>query len=264
MAAVNTDHPLITLTTDFGRTDNFVGVMKGVVAGLNPKVNVIDLSHDIPPQDITAGRYIVETSVDYFPPGTIHLAVVDPGVGTRRKAILIETENYFLIGPDNGLFSFLTQKDIKKVISLTNKKYFLRDITATFHGRDIFAPVAAYLSLGVIPDEFGNEFKSIARSKFKLTRKTKNGLVGRLIYIDHFGNLVSSIKADRIANQRIVFLNGQKIGPIRKTFGNVKEGRALGYVNSSGFLEIGVNNGSAAGHFGIDYSSDCQILIASE
>jgi S-adenosylmethionine hydrolase len=264
LAAVNTAHPLITLTTDFGRTDNYVGVMKGVIAGLNPKAAIIDLSHDIPPQNITAGRYIVETSIDYFPPGTIHIAVVDPGVGTRRKAILIETDNYFLIGPDNGVFSFLTQNDIKKVISLSNKKYFLRDITATFHGRDIFAPVVAFLSLGVIPEEFGHEIKSITRPKIRLVRKTKSGLIGRLVYIDHFGNLVSSIKAGRITNQQIVFLNGRKIGPIRTTFGNVKKGKALAYINSSGYLEIGVNKGSAAGYFGIDYCADCQILIAPE
>ncbi|UCD95500.1 MAG: SAM-dependent chlorinase/fluorinase, partial [Candidatus Zixiibacteriota bacterium] len=146
MAAVNTHCPIITLTTDYGLRDNYTGIVKGIIAYLNPAARVIDISSAVPPFNIEVGRYLIETSYRDFPPGTIHLTVIDPGVGTRRKSILIETQDYLFIGPDNGLFSFLEEKQIRKAISVSKKKYFLKDVSPTFHGRDIFAPVAAYLS----------------------------------------------------------------------------------------------------------------------
>ncbi|HHI02791.1 MAG TPA: hypothetical protein ENL22_04670, partial [candidate division Zixibacteria bacterium] len=142
MADINTDRPIIILTTDFGLHDYYVGIIKGIIAGLNSRAGLIDNTHDIPPYNIDSGRYTVRTSYRYYPRGSIHLAVVDPGVGTKRKALLIETRDYFFIGPDNGLFSFLEKTEIIRIISLKNRDYFLKEISTTFHARDIFAPVA--------------------------------------------------------------------------------------------------------------------------
>jgi len=184
-------------------------------------------------------------------------------VGTRRKSIVLETEDYFFVGPDNGLFSFLERKQIKKAVSITRKKFFLKDVSPTFHGRDVFAPVAAYLSLGVLPEEFGSRITSIARPREFKVRKAKRNLLGKVVYIDRFGNLATSFKRENLPRGRFtVYLNGEKIGQPLRTFGMVKEGRPVCYVNSFGYLEIAVNRGSAAEYFGIDYSSDAKILIA--
>lgn len=263
MAVVNTDSPIITLTTDFGLKDNYVGIVKGIISGINPKAKIIDISNFVPPFDIEAGRYLLETSHNNFSPGTIHLAIVDPGVGSSRKALLLETEQYFFIGPDNGLFSFVPKSQIKRVISINQKKYFMKDVSSTFHGRDIFAPVAAYLSLGVSPEEFGRGIRSIVRQKQIGIRKIKKGTVGRVIYIDHFGNLVTSFKKDDLPLEQFsVYLDNRKIGRLQKTFGSVKKNQPICYINSFGYLEIGLNQGSAAEFFKVDYSSDAQILIA--
>ena len=263
MAAVNTYCPIITLTTDYGLRDNYTGIVKGIIAYLNPAARVIDVSGGVPPFNIEAGRYLIETSYRDFPPGTIHLAVIDPGVGTRRKSILIETQDYLFIGPDNGLFSFLDQKQVRKAVSITKKKYFLKDVSPTFHGRDVFAPVASYLSRGVAPEEFGRKVRTIVRLKRSRFKRTRQGLSGRVIYIDHFGNLVTSFKAGDLPKEdSLVFLNDRKIGRLRRTFGAVRIGRPLCYVNSFGYLEIAVNRESAAEYYRIDYMREANILIA--
>jgi S-adenosyl-L-methionine hydrolase (adenosine-forming) len=263
VANINTERPLIALATDFGLQDNYVGIMKGVIFGLNPKASLIDISHEIPPGNIAAGRYILETSYGQFPPGTIYLAVVDPGVGTARRPILIETENYFLIGPDNGLFSFLPEAAIRKILNLNKKKYFLKEISATFHGRDIFAPVAGYLSLGVAPEEMGGKVKTLFRPQARSFRKMGKFTIGTVIYIDHFGNLVTSLKKENLPEGKyLVHLNQKRVGPLRKTFGSVEIGEPVCYINSFGYLEIAIREGSAAENFEIDYSDEPKILIA--
>lgn len=254
---------VITLTTDFGLQDNYAGIIKGIISYLNPAARIIDISCDVPPFNVEAGSYILRTSYLDFPPGTIHLAIVDPGVGTKRRAILLETEDYFFLAPDNGVLSFLTQRQLRKVIALTNKKYFLKEISPTFHGRDIFAPVAAYLSLGISADEFGPKLKSINRPTPVPNTELKGILIGHLIYIDRFGNLVTSFRQSELPDANfVVFLNDDKIGRLCKTFGSVREGSSLCYINSFGYLEIGINRGSAAEHFDIGYSSNAKILIA--
>ncbi len=264
MALVKTGNPIITLTTDFGIADNYTGIVKGVLAGLNPAAKIIDITHAVPPFNVTAGRYLLETACYSFPPGTIHLAVVDPGVGTGRRAILIETNNYFFIGPDNGLFSFLRKKDIRRIIEIRNKKYLAGEISHTFHARDIFTPVAGFLSLGIAPDEFGPEMKSLQIAQPARNRKTKRGLIGYLVYIDHFGNLVTSLQKDKLPDSRFaVYLNNRKIGKLRKTFGLVERGKPVCYISSFGYLEIGIREGSAAAYFGIDYDTNTEILIAA-
>jgi S-adenosylmethionine hydrolase len=259
------DQPIITLLTDFGVADNYVGVVKGVIASINSRAKIIDISHNLPAFNIEAGRYLLETSYKAFPPETIHLAIVDPGVGTSRHAIVVDCGLCRFVGPDNGLFGFLPKKEIKCVYTINNKKYFFRDVSSTFHGRDIFAPVAAYLSLGVIPSEFGTPLAKMVRPETKPYRKTKKGIVGKIMYIDHFGNLATSIKAEKIPfKQATVYFNDRKIGKIKKTFGSSRAGKPVCFVNSVGFLEIAINKGSAADYFEADYSSNYEILIAPE
>lgn len=264
MVVIEPVSSIITLTTDFGLSDNYVGILKGVIAGLNNRVRLIDNRHDVPPYNIKSGCYSLETSYKFYPRGTIHLAVVDPGVGTTRKAILIETNDYYFIGPDNGLFSFLRRKEIKKIISLTNRKYFLKEISATFHARDIFAPIAGFLSLGISPDEFGPRIKEIERIKPNKIGKTKAGLTGDIIYIDSFGNIVTSFRPSNLPDgSYLIYLGSNKIGRLKKSYGSVKPGTPVAYINSFGYLEIAVNCGSAADYFSVDYSTKEKILIAS-
>lgn len=263
MAVVNTDCPILTLTTDFGLIDNYAGIVKGIIVYLNPCARVIDVTNQIPPFNIEAGKYMLETTYRNFPPGTIHLGIIDPGVGTRRKSLIVETKDHFFVGPDNGLFSFLTQRQIKRAVSITKKKYFLKDVSPTFHGRDIFAPVAAYLSRGVEATEFGPEIKKIVRLRTRKPKTRAGYPAGEIIYIDHFGNMVTNIKAGDIpSGKTAVFLNDTAVGPVKKTFGTVRTGRPVCYINSFGRLEIAVNKGSAAEYFGIDYGSKAKILIA--
>ncbi len=263
MVAVNTHHPFITLTTDFGERDNYVGVVKGVILALNPSAGIVDVSHSIPPFNVAAARYILETSIRAFPPGTIHVAVVDPGVGTARDAVLIEAGEYFFIGPDNGLFSFLSKKDISQIISITRRKYLPKEISTTFHARDVFAHVAAYLSLGVVPDEFGPPKKSLAPLPGADMKRQNGDYIGTVSYIDHFGNLVTSIRRENLpGHDFLVFIDDHQLGSIRKTFASVPVGKPVCYVNSFGFIEIAVREGSAADHFGLNYDSSAKILIA--
>ncbi|UCD16308.1 MAG: SAM-dependent chlorinase/fluorinase [Candidatus Zixiibacteriota bacterium] len=263
MAVVNTARPNVTLTTDLGLEDNYVGIVKGVITALNHRAHIIDISHTVPPFAVTAGRYLLETAYRSFPPGTVHVAVVDPGVGTARDAVVIETDDYFFVGPDNGLFSFLAKGDISGVTAITRRKYLAREITPTFHGRDIFAPVAGFLTLGIAPAEFGPPRKSLVDLPSARTRMKNGDFIGGVIYIDHFGNLVTSLQGELLpAADLLVFVNDIQVGRLRKTFGSVPVGRPVCYVNSFGYVEIAVREGSAARHFGVDYDSKAQILIA--
>jgi S-adenosylmethionine hydrolase len=255
--------PIITLTTDFGLKDNYVGIIKGIISYLSPSARIIDISNDVPPFNIDAARYLLETSYLDFPPGTIHLAIVDPGVGTKRRALIVQTDHYLFIGPDNGLFSFLKPSQIKKIVAITKKEYFLKEASPTFHGRDIFAPVTAHLSRGMVPEKFGSVVKSMVRIQDKKSRKARGKLIGKIVYIDRFGNVVTSFrKNDLPMGKFTVYLDDKKIGIPRKTFGSVRMERPVCYVNSFGYLEIAVNQGSAARYYKVDYSSEALILIA--
>jgi S-adenosylmethionine hydrolase len=172
---------IITLTTDFGLKDPWAGIMKGVILSINPGARVVDITHFVTPQNIIEGAFILSQSCPRFPAGTIHVAVVDPGVGGKRNPILVETEGFFLIGPDNGLFSLVLEKErVKRVIRLTRREYFLPDVSTTFHGRDIFAPVAAHLSLGVDPASFGEPLETAPCTHAHSRCLVREKLTGRL------------------------------------------------------------------------------------
>ncbi len=241
---------VITLTTDFGYQDPFVGIMKGVIATINPQAQVIDISHGVPAQDIMAGALILQQAVPYFPAGTIHVAVVDPGVGGGRKPILIEQGGSYFIGPDNGVLSLaLAGKPSKRIVELTNRDYQLKNLSNTFHGRDIFAPVAAHLAAGVLATQFGAPLETIVQLPMPEVVSGENQITGEIIYIDGFGNLFTNLRQRDLTGQPserlAVELAGRALDGLVTTYGAVGAGEFACLWNSWGLLEISVNGGNA-------------------
>ncbi len=251
---------IITLTTDFGLADGYVAAMKGVILSINPDACLVDISHEIKPGrhvGLAAGSFVLSTTYGYFPKGTVHLAVIDPGVGTDRRAIILKTPHGLFVAPDNGLLaSVLSDASPQSVtsgalgadveaVAITNRRYWRSPVSATFHGRDIFAPVAAWLSLGTPMAEFGERISSIVVPSQALTQRRPDGsLTGRIIHIDHFGNLVTSIRQNELPEGPIsVLVGGRTIAGLRRTYA---EGQGLiALIGSSGYLEIAVNGGRA-------------------
>lgn len=250
-------NPLVTLVTDFGTADYFVAAVKGVILTANPTTQIVDISHEIPPQDIESAAFTLLAAHLSFPAGTIHLAVVDPGVGSSRRPILIEAHNQFFVGPDNGIFSYVCDRSTSspvKVFHLTNRKYFRQPVSPTFHGRDVFAPVAGALANGVAAGELGKTVTEIIRlpSLAALTKREGN-IEGRIIHIDRFGNCVTNITPDELSDEFIagsakIRVNGKTIRSFRKFFaeGDSNREKLFGIWGSAGFLEIAALNSSAA------------------
>jgi len=247
----------ITLTTDFGLSDPYVGIMKGVILSINPAARIIDVSHLIKAGSALQAAGIIQESYTFFPKGTVHVAVVDPGVGTERRLILLETEEYFFVGPDNGIFwPVITAHSEIKVIHLTENKYFLPDITHTFHGRDIFAPVAAHLSRGVDPQKMGRPMSDPVPLQMPRPQQTGEVLSGQIIRVDHFGNLITNIFQKDLerfsgAARPVIKIGDMVIEGVLKTYADASVGETLAMIGSSGLLEIAVNLGRACDHMGL-------------
>ncbi|GAB4236029.1 MAG: SAM-dependent chlorinase/fluorinase [Stanieria sp.] len=239
---------VLTLLTDFGWQDVYVGVMKGVIAGINPDLQVIDLTHEIPPQNISAGRFCLLNAYSYFPERTVHVAVVDPGVGSKRRGVAIEFAGGFLVGPDNGLFSgILSQRPIIAAVELTNSDYWLNNNPSqTFHGRDIFAPVGAYLASGVALSQMGKliDPASLVSLPLPQLQITETTITGCIQYIDHFGNLITNIPAE-IVNQSWSVKVKETVIAIAQTYSEVEQGAVVALIGSHNWLEIVVNQGDA-------------------
>jgi S-adenosylmethionine hydrolase len=237
----------ITLLTDFGSADYYAGAMKGVILSINPAATVVDITHEIPAQDIEAGAFVLFSCYRDFPPGTINVAVVDPGVGSSRRPILVQAGGRFFVGPDNGLFSYILNEEADaSVFHLTATKYFREPLSNTFHGRDIFAPVAAELSKALSPDSFGPAIEDAVRFPSLRAELTKNGKVkGRIIHIDRFGNCVTNIDRTVFAGHSALLVNGKKIKSFHDSYSEAKKG-LFAIWGSAGLLEISVRNGSAA------------------
>jgi S-adenosylmethionine hydrolase len=241
---------IITLTTDFGYQDSFVGVMKGVIAGINPQAHIIDLSHGVAAQDIMAAALIMRHSVNHFPLGSIHVAVVDPGVGSARRPILIESSGNSFIGPDNGVLSLaLPAERPERIINLSNPDYFRQPVSTTFHGRDIFAPVAAHLSLGIDPSAFGDDIKDFTRLEWPDISRSPSGLQGEIVYIDGFGNLftnVSEPELNALPRDKLAITVGDVvIEGLAANYAGAGIGRYIALINSWGLLEIAIYKGNA-------------------
>ncbi|MCS6874189.1 MAG: SAM-dependent chlorinase/fluorinase [Pyrinomonadaceae bacterium] len=255
---------IITLLTDFGTRDYFVGAMKGVILSINPNVNIIDISHEIEPQRIRSGAFVLENSYSYFPKGTIHVAVIDPGVGSQRRAILVQTEDYFFIAPDNGILSFiLTKSKNPKVFSLEDENYFLKNPSSTFHGRDIFAPVAAHLSKGVSPSSFGKFINDPVIIESYAPQFISYGrFIGRVIHIDRFGNLITNFKAENLPKRFVLRIGDFTIDKHLKFYSQAQTDEPFSIVGSAGLLEISVFKGSAKQILGasIDQAVELQTI----
>jgi hypothetical protein len=269
--------PVITLLTDFGEADAFVGIMKGVILDIVPKTQLVDLSHLISPQDVKQAAYILMTATPFFPNGTVHLVVVDPGVGSARRPIAVETSNAYFIAPDNGVLSYvLVQEENYKVVELVNPLYRLPDPSSTFHGRDVFSPAAAHLAAGVPFNELGPDVdKPVLLDPPRLIVGPGH-VEAEVLNVDHFGNLRTSILLLSWVNDSTIELHslfsqppesepkkrfsaakaqidigGLTIDGISTTFSEVQVGQPLAYVGSEGGLEIAINQGNAARKFGV-------------
>ena len=248
---------IITLTTDFGMRDGYVGAMKGVILEVAPEARGVDISHEIGPQDVVEGAFVLASGCPSFPSDTIHVAVVDPGVGTERKGILVETARYVLIGPDNGLFSGVLAVDpLVRAVSLENRGLMRPDVSATFHGRDVFAPAAAHISRGVPVAEFGPEVACPVGLDLWQTGSASDCVTGHVVHVDRFGNCITGIGRADVEGQfggaePTVVAGGQRLGEIRRTYADVAQGKVLAYFGSLDTVEIAVNGGSAAVEFGL-------------
>ena len=264
---------VITLTTDFGTADGYVGVMKGVMLSIAPGVRLVDLSHEVPPQDVRRAAFVLYTAVPFFPPDTVHLAVVDPGVGTDRRAIAVQVPQGFLVGPDNGLFTYvLAEAEEWRAVELRDPAYRLPQVSGTFHGRDIFAPAAAHLARGVPMERLGPPVPDPVLLPLPRLEVREDRLEGEVLHIDRFGNVVTSIGWLRWAGNGLVLdaafrraapplrlaaagavvkVGGRTIHGVRRTYGEVAVGESLALVGSTGFLEIAVRQGDAARTLGV-------------
>ena len=247
--------PVITFLTDFGLQDGYVAAMKGVVLGIAPEARLVDITHLIPPQDIRWGSYILKSCYAEFPPGTIHVAVVDPGVGTHRRAIAVQTSRFIFVGPDNGLFSYVLEEEAFAEVSLLeNRSLFRSAISPTFHGRDIFAPVAAHLAAGAPFQALGPAVAPVV-SPWVRPIIAASFLDGEVLGIDRFGNIVTNIQRKHLADWAHesdfeIFLEDQKIPVLASTYADLPAGHPLALWGSSNHLEIAVNQGHAATFYG--------------
>ena len=251
---------MITLLTDFGVQDYFVAAMKGVILSINPAAQIVDLTHDIPPQDIEAAAFNLLACYRDFPRDSVHVAVVDPGVGSDRRAIMLACAGQFFIGPDNGLFSWICEREQQwQGVTLTSDTFFRHPVSNTFHGRDIFAPAAAALSTGRQIKEFGEPLSDIVRLPPLAAEAADGTIAGRIIHIDRFGNCITNLRAcdvdDRLGTGVSVTINGHTVTAVRQFFSQAQlseKPELFLIVGSSGFVEVAARNASAAAILGAE------------
>ena len=246
---------MITLTSDFGLKDPYSAEMKGTILTINPNATIVDVTHEVEKFNVRMGAFMLASAAPYFPEGTVHVAIVDPGVGTQRRAILIQTAKAFFVGPDNGVLMLAAQNQgIKHIYQLTNPKLMLSKTSRTFHGRDIFAPAAAYLTKDVTPAEFGAEIKDPVKPDFAQTKRRKGALIGEVLHIDGFGNIITNIAEKDIVQNQTKAINIELAGVslklnFCKTYAEVETNEPLALIGSHGFMEIAFNQGNAAEKF---------------
>lgn len=277
--------PVITLTTDFGYDDAYVAAVKGAILNINPVATIVDVSHSIKPQDILQAAFVLSAVYRYFPKETVHVAIVDPGVGSDRRGIILKTPSAIFVGPDNGIFSYviddLFSPESRSVIeqthglteivfktgleaaAITDPRFWRHPVSPTFHGRDVFAPVAAGLSLGISLYEFGEKINSLHVLPVPKPSLDPDGnLVGQVIHIDRFGNLIVNIRSNSLPGKNVVIeVGGQRIQGISDYYAQ-KEG-VMAVVGSSGYLEISLRDGSARDFLGIEEGDEIRVISAA-
>jgi len=240
---------IVALLTDYGQQDPYAGILKGALLSVNPSARIVDLTHEIPPQDIAEGSRVLSAARPYFPAGTIFVAVVDPGVGTDRAVLGVETDRHYFLAPDNGLLSFLDRGGkIRRIVRVTESRYFLKPVSRTFHGRDIFAPVAGQLSKGLDLGRLGPGIGRMTTSEASAPRVSATGAVdGEVVSIDRFGNVITNIPGDLLRDSRDIRITvGRRtVRALSGSYADAKKGELLALVGSTGHLEISVNQGSA-------------------
>ncbi len=263
---------VVTLLSDFGLKDPYVAEMKAVILSISPEARIVDITHEIEKFNIRMGAFVLASVAPYFPLNTVHVAVVDPGVGTKRRPVIVETERGFYVGPDNGLLMLAAHKEgIVKVYHIVNPKYMLSRVSRTFHGRDIFAPAAAHLAAGTSPSEFGPAIRDYVFPEFAKPQAGKGEVVGEVLHVDGFGNIISNISAEDL--ERAGFREGDsllvRLGAKTLTlrfcsaYGEVPAGAALAIIGGSGFLEVAVNRGSASRTFKAKVGGSFQVSGAA-
>lgn len=259
----------VTLLTDFGLRDGYAAVMKGVIWSIAPDAQVADITHNVSPQNVMEGALTLARCLPYFPAGTVHVAVVDPGVGTSRRPIAVKLGSHYFVGPDNGLASIVIREagdwgGELEIVHLDRQEYWLASVSSVFHGRDIFAPVGAYLANGVPLDRLGSRITDPVMLKIPSPKRVGSGWEGEVIHIDSFGNLATNLQAEHFNTDHStaqVRIDGQTITGLVKTFGERPPGELAALFDSSGYLSICVVNGDAARHLGARVGSPVHVLI---
>lgn len=250
----------IVLLTDFGSQDGYVGIMKGVISGIAPEVSVIDLSHELPPQHLDAARFVLWNSYRYFPAGTIFVCVVDPGVGSGRHILALNTGEHMFLAPDNGLLDYvMAEQRAKHLLRVESPRVRRQEVSRTFHGRDIFAPAAAHIAAG-FPFTMIGPMHPYTLPDSPWLRPDQPELTARVVYIDHFGNLISNLRLSGEATALTVHL-GEREVPLQQTYASVAEGEPLALRGSHGLLEISVRNGHAARTLGVGYGTELLVRL---
>jgi S-adenosylmethionine hydrolase len=254
----------VTLTTDFGDGSSYVAAMKGAVLGVNPAAHIVDLTHRLPPQDLVATGYFLSHTLHWFPAGTIHIVVVDPGVGTDRAALCVGWNGQYILVPDNGCWTAVlrTAAPPPSVIRLENPKYRRPKVSATFHGRDVFGPAAGHLSLRVPSSELGPPATDWVSLALPEPTKTADGVTGQVVFVDAFGNLITNIRAIVVPAGAAVSISGQTVPRRVRTYGDAEPGAVVALIGSSGELEIAVVNGSAAARLGFGVGTP--VVVAAQ
>jgi len=247
--------PLITLTTDFGNGSHYVAAAKGVILALNPEVRIVDLNHDIPAQDLRQAAFFLASALHYFPPETLHVVIVDPGVGSKRSILYVELANLRVLVPDNGCWTWLMEGGRRRprVIRLAEQRFWRSKVSPTFHGRDIIAPVAANLSLGLDPRELGPIISEWVRLDRPVSRHNPKGIAGEVLYVDYFGNLITNIPGETLTlddRPKRVRVGGAEVPHIVRTYADVAPGTLIALVSSGEWLEVAITQGNAARELG--------------
>lgn len=251
-------NPIVTLTTDYGTIDHLVGALKGVILKINPEVQIVDITHQVTPFDLLDGALAIASAYSYFPPRTIHVVVVDPGVGTERRPLLVTGQSQYFIAPDNGVLSGVFEKEQNFLVRhLTSEHYFLHPLSKTFHGRDVFAPVAGWLSKNWQPGSMGEEITDFKRFAMPRPKEGDGGLKGVVMKVDSFGNLLTTFRVEDLPGDALekgevkLQLGSHPVTRLVPTFASGNAGEAVAYIGSGGYLEVGINKGNASKTLGV-------------
>jgi len=261
--------PIITLTTDYGTSDHLVGTLKGVILKINPEVHIIDVSHSVMPFDILDGALTIGNAYRHYPPKAIHVVIVDPGVGTQRRPILVSGDQHYFVAPDNGVLSVVYEREPKVTVRhVTSEHYFHNPVSNTFHGRDIFAPVAAWLSKNWQTPSFGDEITDYVRFSLPKPKVTNNTVKGVVLKVDNFGNVITNVTADdvpKLVAQGASFkisVGNKEVSKFALNYSQGAQGEVFAIIGSSGFLEISVNRGNAARALGVQRGAEVSVEIS--